>query len=329
MEIDDKLASCGCVGGARHCKDCDSVHPILFYCGLIHSCRACAKVWGWKFCLKAVALLMAFKGVPLFITLTQVAGDVKSCLGIKAKFSRFLDLRIGNLDTLFKRGLQSYIDSGGLNAALQRRLYRRLKVALRGLGRDGLKVRDLFVKGYARLEVKRRSGGGVYHFHIHTLCRAICPIPQCLLAELWRIATGGIDSVVHITLIKNVDNIARYIAKYVSKSEGDGLSKVEALEVDRVLSGKQKAWQFGSGEWVTPALEALPCAVCGSVAPMEYLGRAATDEDGKMVPYKEGRTVTISLGDQQDVYVLCEHISGVLLLYSLNPVVYRYEESIV
>lgn len=101
--------------------------------------------------------------------------------------------------------------------------------------------------GASFLEVKRGSGSGAWHPHIHILCQGRY-IPQPELSQTWLDVTGD-SKIVDVRLVREKRDTLYYVTKYTTK--GSTFSAIPAMEdlceLVRALHGRRTVICFG--EW--------------------------------------------------------------------------------
>jgi hypothetical protein len=122
--------------------------------------------------------------------------------------------------------------------------------------------------GVYSLEVSRGRQGDRWHPHLHIITDGSY-LPQAALAEAWLRATGD-SCIVDVRAIRSRREIARYVAKYVSKGDHLRSWSVEQIrEYAEALAGARVVHTFGSlhGVQVDPREEPNPpLKRCGWVA---------------------------------------------------------------
>lgn len=106
------------------------------------------------------------------------------------------------------------------------------------------------------IEIKRGSGSGLWHPHVHFLVDSAF-IPHAMLKEAWRTASGG-SFIVDVQRVGHEELAVGYIAKYLSK----GWTSEVARDPDSLaecicaLRGRRLLGTFGG--WRTVELELEP-----------------------------------------------------------------------
>jgi len=112
--------------------------------------------------------------------------------------------------------------------------------------------------GAAFLEVTRNAESGRWHPHFHILVAGRY-LPQHQLSQLWLDATGD-SCVVDVRAVRDREEIARYVTKYVTKPFSSNVFKDLATltELVQALQGRRMLVTFGS--WRKWHLTASPSA---------------------------------------------------------------------
>lgn len=96
------------------------------------------------------------------------------------------------------------------------------------------------------LELTRNALTHTWHPHLHLICEGgYYAHPD--LSEDWMRASGD-SHVVHITLVRNKDQIRRYVTKYITKPVGQDTyhGQAELAEAVHALAGRRLAGCFGT-----------------------------------------------------------------------------------
>ncbi len=305
--VEEEVSQCGRAGGVGKTKCCEKKGVIPHHCKKIHACEYCARQFKHKYSKRVMAMVEVCRRAGkrvVFITLTLKDQGLENIERIKEAFTAFLSLRVGTVEKVWQQSIAEYEKQEGAmpeKVERQRRCWEQFKKWLESVwladeeGRHGRgpKFRDVFVKGMVRIEIKLSKGkDGRYHVHLHLVAGVHAPIPQILLAALWERASGD-SRVCWITAVKgNGKRVANYVAKYITKAEGEELSHEKALEVDAYLWGDQQIWSFGSLKVDVAAeirrleeagvLRKQKCPCCGHERPeLEYLHTVEREDDGQ------------------------------------------------
>ena len=108
--------------------------------------------------------------------------------------------------------------------------------------------------GAAVLEVKR-TNAGTWHPHLHVITHGAF-IDVKLIRRTWLEITGDSQNV-DVSLVRDNDNAARYIVKYVTKQFGNDVTRHEHLLIEAIdaLKGSRLVNTFGDWRVVDPRLE--------------------------------------------------------------------------
>jgi len=131
--------------------------------------------------------------------------------------------------------------------------------------------------GVAFLEIKRAANADRWHAHLHVIIEGKY-IPKDRLSKLWKHVTGD-SFIVDIKLVKNVDQVAKYVTKYASKPLDPSLTRSpdDLLEAIHALHNRRLCITFGDwrgvdltapvddGEWdaIAPLASLLTKAASG------------------------------------------------------------------
>lgn len=100
--------------------------------------------------------------------------------------------------------------------------------------------------GVAFIEIKYKPEANRWHPHLHVLCTGNW-IAQSLLSDTWAQVTGD-SFVVDIRAVRDLDEVARYVAKYATKPMSTALYRhpSKLIEAVRALTGRHLCMTFGS-----------------------------------------------------------------------------------
>lgn len=99
------------------------------------------------------------------------------------------------------------------------------------------------------LQVKRGSGDGCWHPHLHILVDGKY-MEQHRLSELWELVTFG-SPVIDIRRIYNPEDTARYVARYTARpAKMADMPLADRIEVIESLKGKRLCGTFGNAKGV-------------------------------------------------------------------------------
>lgn len=113
---------------------------------------------------------------------------------------------------------------------------------------------DCVVGGAAFLEIKLSKDGKLWHPHVHLIVEGSY-MPQHRLSEEWLAVTGD-SSIVDIRLVREVDDVIRYVCKYASKPLDSTIFRSEHHLNEAVLALKGRRLCTTFGTWRGVELEA-------------------------------------------------------------------------
>ena len=106
-----------------------------------------------------------------------------------------------------------------------------------------------FSGGIWFLQITKSENDGLWHPHLHCLCTGRF-LSQKELSDLWLAVTGD-SSIVDVRLVRDLDEAADYVARYVSQPVRlSSLSDNEQLEVALCLHGRRLFGTWGTARGV-------------------------------------------------------------------------------
>ena len=141
--------------------------------------------------------------------------------------------------------------------------------------------------GIAFLEITRGQHNTHWHVHIHIITVGSY-MPKDVLSATWHKITGD-SMITDIRWVRDAQNAARYVTKYVGKAYGDNLARDtdHMVEMIDALTGTRTYCVFG--DWRAalqhPQEDSIVWTPCGSVGRLTQKARAGDTHAAKILAY--------------------------------------------